>query len=44
MFHQCTCLANDIVGFRFEFQEIPYREDKVPEGHKIKSSYDLKRE
>ena len=36
--------ANNIVGFRFEFQEIPYKEDKIPEGHKIKSSYDLKRE
>ena len=36
--------ANDVVGFRFELQEIPYRKEKTPEGHKIKKSYNLKRE
>ena len=36
--------AKDIVGFRFELQEIPFKEDKIPDGIKIQSSYDLKRE
>jgi len=36
--------GEDIVGFRFELQEIPYKEDRIPEGYKIQSTYDLKRE
>ncbi|MFX0021254.1 MAG: VOC family protein [Candidatus Hermodarchaeota archaeon] len=36
--------GEDIVGFRFELQELPYKEDRIPEGFKIKSMYDLKRE
>ncbi|MFW9999706.1 MAG: VOC family protein [Candidatus Hermodarchaeota archaeon] len=35
--------ANDIVGFRFELGEIPYKEDRIPEGYKIQPNYDLKR-
>ncbi|MBD3215722.1 MAG: hypothetical protein GF311_24130 [Candidatus Lokiarchaeota archaeon] len=35
--------GEDIVGFKFELSENPWKEDKVPEGFKIKSSYDLKR-
>jgi catechol 2,3-dioxygenase-like lactoylglutathione lyase family enzyme len=36
--------GEDIVGFRFELEEIPYKEDKIPEGIQIKTSYDLKRD
>jgi len=36
--------GEDIVGFRFELQEIPYKEDRIPEGYKIQSTYNLKRE
>jgi len=36
--------GEDIVGFRFELAEIAYKEDRIPEGYKIKSTYDLKRE
>jgi catechol 2,3-dioxygenase-like lactoylglutathione lyase family enzyme len=36
--------AKDIVGFRFELQEIPFKEDKIPDGIKIKSHYDLQRD
>ena len=36
--------GEDIVGFRFELQEIPYKEDRIPDGYKIKSTYDLNRE
>lgn len=35
--------GEDIVGFRFELAESRYKEDKIPEGLKIKSSYDLQR-
>jgi catechol 2,3-dioxygenase-like lactoylglutathione lyase family enzyme len=36
--------GEDIVGFRFELQELPFKEDRIPEGFKIKSTYDLRRE
>ncbi len=36
--------GEDIVGFKFELQELPFKEDRIPEGFKIKSEYDLKRE
>ncbi len=36
--------GEDIVGFRFELQELPYKEDRIPEGFKIKATYDLHRE
>lgn len=35
--------GEDIVGFRFELSENPYKEEKIPEGFKIQTSYDLKR-
>ena len=30
--------GEEIVGFRFELAESPYKEDKIPEEYKIKSS------
>jgi len=36
--------GSEIVGFRFELQENPFKEEKIPEGQRIKSTYDLKRE
>lgn len=35
--------GEDIVGFRFELAESPNKDDKIPEGLKIKPSYDLQR-
>lgn len=35
--------GEEIVGFRFELAESPIKENKIPEGLKIKPSYDLKR-
>jgi len=36
--------GDEIVGFKFELSENPWKEDKVPEGFKIKATYDMKRE
>jgi hypothetical protein len=36
--------GEEIVGFRFELHEIPYKEDHIPEGFQIKSSYDIRRD
>ena len=35
--------GDDIVGFKFELSENPWKEDRIPEGFQIKPSYDLKR-
>lgn len=35
--------GDDIVGFKFELSENPWKEYKVPDGFKIKPGYDMKR-
>ena len=35
--------GEDIMRFRFELFENPYKEDKAPEGFKIQLSYTMKR-